>query len=80
MKTLWWLSFSAPLADHQKRHIDLETPIQWYQDWLEVVESQEEEDSERLVKGLAEQLFLDASTLYMYQMAIRDVVLEDILS
>ncbi len=51
-----------------------------YQDWLSKVESQDEEESAILLLGLAKQLSVDPSTLYQYQMAAREVALEEILA
>jgi hypothetical protein len=59
---------------------ETQSPIQPYQDWLSAVESQDEEESAILLLGLAKQLSLDPPTLYQYQMAARDVTLEETLA
>lgn len=71
--TQWIEQFTAGLF------FEVQVPMQPYQDWLSVVESQEEEESAMLLLGLAKQLAVDPQTLYQYQMAAREVTLEDVL-
>jgi len=57
-----------------------QAPMQPYQDWLEVVKSEEEEPSAMLLAGLAKQLGVNRNMLFVYQMSTIDVIAEDVLS
>lgn len=71
--TQWIEHFVAALFFEAK------APMQPYQSWLSVVQSQGKEDSAMLSLGLAKQLSLDPSTLYQAQTAACQVTLEETL-
>ena len=59
---------------------EAQAPIQPYQDWLEVVQSHDEEPSTTLITGLAQQIAVDPKMLFLYHMTACDVTGEDVLS